>query len=193
MPILAACRSRSNAASSPSDDIDAAVRRVLLLKEKLGLFDDPYRRGAKPDDASARANRRRLARDVGARSLVLLKNEGGVLPLSKSLRRIALIGPLANSSSDMRGPWHAAAGAESSITVLAGLREALPDIEITYSQGVGIEDDSLAGIKAAVDCVHQADAILLCLGESAALSGEAASRADPCLPGRQRELAEADR
>jgi beta-glucosidase len=172
-------------------EIDAAVRRVLLLKEKLGLFDDPTRRGAKPDDAGARAKRRRLARDVGARSLVLLKNDGAVLPLSKSYRRIALIGPFADSSSDMRGPWHAAEGADGPLTVLAGLREALPDIDIACSKGVGIEDDSLAGIAAAVDCVLQADAILLCLGESAALSGEAASRADPCLPGRQRALAEA--
>jgi beta-glucosidase len=172
-------------------EIDAAVRRVLTLKERLGLFADPYRRGAKANDASHRAHRRRLARDVAARSLVLLKNDGAALPLSKAYRRLALIGPLADSSADMRGPWHAAAGVNDPITVLAGLREALPDIDITYTKGVEIEDDSLAGIAAAVDSVSQADAILLCFGESAALSGEAASRADPCLPGRQRELAEA--
>ncbi len=171
-------------------EIDAAVRRVLLLKEKLGLFDDPYRRGAMPDDASLRAKRRHLARDVAARSLVLLKNENAVLPLSNAYRRLALIGPVADSSSDMRGPWHAAAAANDPITVLAGLREALPDVNIVTSQGVGVEDDDLLGIVAAVDCVPEADAILLCLGESAALSGEAASRADPCLPGHQRALAD---
>jgi len=91
----------------------------------------------------------------------------------------------------MRGLWHAAAGAEGHITVLAGLREAFPDTDITYSCAVGIEDGTIAGIAAAVDLAHQADAIVLCLGEGSAMSGEGASRADPGLPGRQRELAEA--
>ena len=173
------------------DEIDRAVHRVLLLKDKLGLFDDPYRRGAKPEGTSVVTSRRRLARDIGARSLVLLKNDGGVLPLSQSIRRIALIGPFIDSSSEMRGPWTAAAAPEGHIGMLAGLREALPGTEIIHSPGVGIDDDNSTGIPAAIERVHQADAILLCLGEGAAMSGEAASRADPGLPGRQRELAEA--
>ena len=172
-------------------EIDRAVRRVLLLKDKLGLFDDPYRRDAKPERADTLAGRRHLAREIGARSIVLLKNDRGVLPLSKSIRRIALIGPFIDSSREMRGPWAAAAEPEGHIGILAGLREALPGAEIIYSPGVGIDDDNFTDIPAAVELVHQAEAILLCLGEAVATSGEAASRAHPGLPGRQRELAEA--
>ncbi len=173
------------------NEIDSAVRRVLLLKDKLGLFDDPYRRGPKPERATVLANRRRLAREIGARSIVLLKNDGSALPLSKSVRHVALIGPFADSPKEMLGPWSAAAGPEDHVGILAGIREALPGIEVTYSLGVGIEDHNLAGIPAAVELAYQAEAILLCLGEGATMSGEAASRANPDLPGRQRELAEA--
>ena len=86
------------------EEIDAAVRRVLILKERLGLFEDPYRRGAKPDTAAALAKRRRLAREVGSRSLVLLKNESDTLPLA-AVHTLALIGPLANAGPEMGGPW----------------------------------------------------------------------------------------
>lgn len=173
------------------DDIDAAVRRVLLLKERLGLFEEPYRRSVMPNNASALASRRRLARDVARRSFVLLKNDGGALPLSKSIRRLALIGPFADSSAEMFGPSDAAAGPEGAITVLAGLREALPHIDVACSLAVEIEDGTIAGIEVAVDLARQSDAIVLCLGEGSAMTGEGASRADPGLPGRQRELAEA--
>ncbi|MHB8884230.1 MAG: glycoside hydrolase family 3 N-terminal domain-containing protein [Methylovirgula sp.] len=172
-------------------EIDSAVRRVLLLKEKLGLFDDPYHRGSKPERADTLASRRHLAREIGARSIVLLKNDRGALPLPKSIRRIALIGPFIDSSREMRGPWSAAAEPEGHVGILAGFRAALPGAEVISSPGVGIDDDNSTGISAAVELVHQAERILLCLGEAAATSGEAASRANPGLPGRQRELAEA--
>src|SRR6202789_3315133 len=87
-----------------SADIDESVRRVLTLKSKLGLFDDPYRRGAEPESHEALGVRRRLARAAAARSLVLLKNEANALPLPGGVR-IALIGPLADAPRDMRGPW----------------------------------------------------------------------------------------
>ena len=120
-------------------DVDASVRRVLLLKEKLGLFDDPYRRGAKAEGASAITSRRQLARDIACRSLVLLKNEGPALPLPDAARKIAIIGPLADAASEMRGPWWAAAGPEGHVSVLAGMRDALPEAELTYARGVEIE------------------------------------------------------
>jgi beta-glucosidase len=165
--------------------IDTAVRRVLSLKDKLGLFDDPYRRGSEPEAA----NGRHLAREIGARSIVLLKNEGGVLPLSKSVRRVALIGPFADSPKEMLGPWPAAGDSGSIVGLLSAIREALPGTEVACSSGVG--DRELAGIPAAVALAREADAILLCLGEGAGMSGEGASRVDPGLPGRQRALAEA--
>lgn len=178
-------------------EVDTAVRRVLRLKERLGLFDDPYRRGSRRETVETVARRKELARSVARRSVVLLKNDGGVLPLSPSARRIALIGPLADAASEMRGCWAAACGPEGHVSVLAALRDALPRTEIRHAAGVSLDfglsvdgaDDN--GIDAAVELCDGTDVILLCLGEAAAMSGEAASRAHLDLPGRQRALAEA--
>lgn len=167
------------------DEIDVAVRRVLALKERLGLFDDPYRRGRAV--AGETPQRRALARTVGARALVLLKNEGNVLPLAA--RKIALIGPLADAGSEMCGPWAGAGDPAHSVSVLQGLTEARFDVR--HAPGVSIEKDDLSGIAAALALCADADAILLCLGEAALMSGEAASRAHLGLPGRQQELADA--
>jgi beta-glucosidase len=172
-------------------EIDQSVRRVLILKERLGLFEDPYLRGKSQESAGARAQRRHLARQIAARSLVMLKNAGDVLPLSHSARRVAVIGPLANASAEMRGVWWGAAGPEGHVTVLEGLRAALPDAEILHSEGVGIESADFSGIAGGVDHCAAADAIILCLGEAAVMSGEASSRAHLGLPGIQRRLSEA--
>jgi beta-glucosidase len=173
------------------EDIDTAVRRVLTLKERLGLFDDPYRRGATAESAAVLAQRRALARSVGARAAVLLKNANAVLPLADSVRRLALIGPLADAAGEMRGPWWAAGVDEGQVSVLQGFTAELPGVEILYAQGVPIEGDDTSGIAVALEPVRVADALVLCLGEGATMSGEAASRTDPGLPGQQRALAEA--
>ena len=173
------------------DEIDTAVRRVLRLKEQLGLFDDPYRRGATPEEETAVARRRTLARSVAARAIVMLKNDHDTLPLAGSVRRLCVIGPLADAAAEMRGPWWAAGEAEANISVVAGLRQGLPGTEILHAPGVAINDQARDGIAAAVDLCDGADAILLCLGEGATMSGEAASRAYPELPGQQHALAEA--
>src|SRR5882724_1341000 len=107
-------------------EIDESVVRVLTLKEQLGLFDDPYRRGARPESAAALERRRQLARAVGARAIVMLKNDKQTLPLTGSLRRLAVIGPLADAPVEMRGPWWGAADPEGPISVVAGLRAILP-------------------------------------------------------------------
>jgi beta-glucosidase len=172
-------------------EIDESVRRVLKLKEQLGLFDDPYRRGAIPESASALTNRRQLARAVGARAIVMLKNDGETLPLAGSLRRVAVIGPLADAPAEMRGPWGGAAGADGQVSVVAGLRAVLPESQVLHAAGVAIESEDVSGITAALDLCVTADAILLCLGEAATMSGEAASRAHLGLPGKQRQFAEA--
>jgi beta-glucosidase len=171
-------------------EIDAAVRRVLTLKERLGLFDDPYRRGATAETAAAIANRRRIAREVSARSIVMLKNERDTLPFG-SVRRLALIGPLANAPAEMGGPWGAAQDAASHVSVLAGLQNALADVEILHESGVDIQGEATTGIPAALALCDRAEAIVLCVGEAANMSGEAASRAQLDLPGRQRAFAEA--
>jgi beta-glucosidase len=172
------------------EEIDTAVRRVLTLKERLGLFEKPYGRGAKPEAPAAIARRRRLARDVGARSIVMLTNERNTLPLG-SVRKLALIGPLADAGPQMGGPWGAAQEPEKHVSVLQGLRNALGNtVEILHSEGVSISGDDTSGVTAAVSLCDDADAVVLCVGEGANMSGEAASRAYLDLPGQQRAFAE---
>ncbi|WP_418119746.1 glycoside hydrolase family 3 N-terminal domain-containing protein [Variovorax sp. 350MFTsu5.1] len=173
------------------EEIDASVRRVLRLKEQLGLFDDPYRRGATPEPAQAITERRAVARDAARKAIVMLKNERDTLPLPASAKTLCVIGPLADASTEMKGPWWGAGEHEPAVTVLAGLRAALPQTEIRHAPGVAIESDDDSGIDAAVALCDGADAVLLCLGERATMSGEAASRATPALAGRQQALAEA--
>ncbi|MGH8137050.1 MAG: glycoside hydrolase family 3 N-terminal domain-containing protein [Steroidobacteraceae bacterium] len=173
------------------EEINAAVRRVLVLKERLGLFDDPYRRGSRREPPQTVRQRRQLARSVATRALVMLKNENDTLPFSQPLHRLCVLGPLADAAIEMRGCWSAAGVAEDQVTVMAGLRLGLPDSEIAYAAGVEITGEDRSGIAAAVALCTGAGAIVLCLGEAAAMSGEAASRASPELPGQQRALAEA--
>jgi beta-glucosidase len=172
-------------------EIDESVRRVLTLKEQLGLFEDPYRRGATPESAAALARRRQLARAVGARAIVMLKNDQETLPLAHATRRLAVVGPLADASVEMRGPWWGAADADGLVSVVAGLRAVLPQSQVLHAPGVAIEGEDVSGIAAALDLCATADAIVLCVGEAASMSGEAACRAHLGLPGRQRQLAEA--
>jgi beta-glucosidase len=170
------------------EDIDAAVRRILVLKMRLGLFDDPYRRTRRrctPSDAA-----KKLALDAARRAITLLTNDG-ILPLGEKIRRIAVVGPLADAREEMVGPWTLAADPRQCSSILEGLRAALPDREVVHEQGVTIKDDDVSGIGAARALCENADAVILCVGEAARMSGEAASRARPGLPGRQRELAEA--
>lgn len=168
-------------------DIDASVRRVLVLKERLDLFQDPYRRGRAVPDAAATAARRALAREVGARALVLMKNDRNALPLKG--KRIALIGPLADAAGEMRGPWWSVGKPEECVSVLDGLRTA--GLDMRHATGGSIESGTPADITAATALCDDADAIILCLGEAATMSGEAASRAHLGLPGVQQQLADA--
>jgi len=174
--------------------IDLAVERVLALKAKLGLFDNPYRRCGKTDAAETAAGvgaRRQLAREAARRSIVLLKNSDHVLPLRDGVGSIAVIGPLADAKGHMLGPWSAAGVSEEAVPILDGLREALPATTISLAQGCGIDEIEPASKARALEVAARGDIIVLCLGESKTMSGEAASRARPGLPTAQRELARA--
>jgi beta-glucosidase len=173
------------------DEIDACVRRVLTLKERLGLFADPYRRGSVKETPAVLDSRRALAREAGARSIVMTRNERETLPWARSVHRVCVIGPLGDAPEQMRGCWAAAGYEARHVGLLEGLRNALPDADLRVAKGVEIAGDERGGIAAALEICNGADAILLCLGESADMSGEAASRATPELPGQQRVLAEA--
>jgi beta-glucosidase len=171
----------------PMSRIDEAVRRILRLKARLGLFDRPY-----ADEARERAvllSREHLAaaREIAGRSLVLLKNEGGVLPLGKDLGSIAVIGPLADDRETAMGPWKGDGRAEDVVTLLAGVRSRFAG-RVSYARGCEAEGDDASGIAEAVRIARQSDAAIVAVGETAAMSGEAASRASLDLTGRQADL-----
>jgi beta-glucosidase len=170
--------------------LDEAVRRVLTLKLRLGLFDDPFRDGSKKQDG-AHPNRRKLARDAAQRSIVLLQNKGDVLPLRGDTGRLAVLGPLADNPGEMLGPWYAAGQAKDMIGFLTGIKEALPGWDIAHVAGCGVEEEDTSSFAEAMEAAAKADTVILCLGEHLHMSGEAASRARPILPEPQRRFAEA--
>ncbi|HUS63723.1 MAG TPA: glycoside hydrolase family 3 N-terminal domain-containing protein [Kofleriaceae bacterium] len=164
--------------------IDQAVRRVLEAKRRLGLFDDPFRYAdaARERQRILTAEHRAAARAMARESIVLLENRGGVLPLSRDLRSVAVIGALADSRQVPLGPWSVPGRAEDVVTVLEGVRRALPEARVTHA------GDDIAG---AVKLARRADAVVLVVGETDTMSGEAKSRTDLRLPGGQLELARA--
>ncbi|MBK5945112.1 beta-glucosidase [Rhodobacter veldkampii DSM 11550] len=172
------------------DQIDAAVLRVLALKQRLGLFADPFR-GLGADAPPAGVRFRALAREAAGKAMVLLKNEGAVLPLTCSGGPIAVIGPLADAAEEMLGAWSGAGRAEDCVTFRAGLAAGFPDRALRYAEGAGIESGTAAMIAAAVATAQGADTVLLCAGEARAMSGEASCRGAPVLPEPQLDLARA--
>ncbi|MDQ2985009.1 MAG: glycoside hydrolase family 3 C-terminal domain-containing protein, partial [Actinomycetota bacterium] len=171
--------------------IDDAVRRILRVKFRAGLFDHPYvdvsqvaAKTMTPDDVAAE-------RRAAARSMVLLKNSGGTLPLSTGLSSIAVIGPLANSKADPLGPWSGVGRTEDVVTVRDGVKAAVPAATVTYAQGCDVPCTSTAGFAEAVGAAQAADATVLVVGESADMSGEASSRSSIDLPGQQMALVNA--
>lgn len=172
--------------------IDEAVRRVLRIKFRLGLFEKPYGEEARERNSIFTPEHLALARQTAARSFVLLKNEGNVLPLNKTLKSIAVIGPLANSQKDVIGSWSGDGKPEDSVTLLAGVKSKVaPGTVVKYAQGCDIGGASSDGFDEAVGIARDSDAVILALGESAEMSGEAASRSSLDLPGRQLDLARA--
>ncbi|HMA14726.1 MAG: beta-glucosidase BglX [Bacteroidota bacterium] len=194
------------------DEIDAACRRVLQAKQRLGLFEDPYRglaEGARP--VALTSESRRLARTAAAKSCVLLKNDGA-LPLARDGRTIALVGPLADSRANMQGTWAVSARPEDSVTVLEGVRAAAGKrCRVLHAKGANIVDDpNLAArlnvfgetfaidarspedmIAEAVALASQADVVVACVGEAKEHAGESATRSALGLPGSQGALVRA--
>ncbi len=173
--------------------VDDAVRRVLTAKLRLGLFDDPYRYSdaARETAQTLTPSHRDAARRLARECIVLLKNEGDVLPLAKDLKRLAVIGALADDAPSFLGGWSGVGRAEDVITVLDGIRKALPNAEVRFECGAHWKDDDTTGIAAAVEAAREADAVILVIGEHCSQSAEASSRASLELPGGQLELAKA--
>ena len=193
--------------------IDQACRRVLEAKYRLGLFQDPYRGVT---EARAKATEMKPeyladARDIARRTLVLLKNDKQTLPLKNTVN-IAVVGPLADRSRDMIGSWSGAGEGSQAVSILQGIKNVGgPGVRVTYAQGANVTDDDQlikrlnadrgeltidprpaeALIAEAVQAAQGADVVVAVVGESQGMTGEAASRADIGLPGRQLDLLKA--
>ncbi|WP_019996305.1 glycoside hydrolase family 3 N-terminal domain-containing protein [Aureimonas ureilytica] len=172
-------------------EIETSVRRVLQLKERLGLFDDPMRGLRDQGAAPLLAEHRPLAREAARRSAVLLSNRNDILPIAANPLRIAMVGPLGDAPTDMMGSWSGAGEARDSVTFLRGLREARPDCDIGYARGVGVDEAEEGGPDAALELARAADLVILAIGEARDMSGEAASRTGLDLPGDQANFARA--
>jgi len=177
----------------PMARLDQAVRRVLRVKAALGLFDDPFRR-IDPKRETARVGtsaNRAVAREAARRSIVMLKNEGGLLPLPQD-RKIALIGPFAEGKHDLIGPWNVYGSDNDAVDLATGLRAmAGSNARITVVAGSRVEAPLNGGIAAAVTAARAADIVVLAIGEGQDMSGEAESRVDIVVPAAQQALAEA--
>ena len=172
--------------------IDEAVRRILRIKFRLGLFNRPFTNEAREPTALLRPESIRLAREIAGRSMVLLKNERETLPLNKNIGSVAVIGPLADDRRTPLGWWSGDGKEENTVTPLAGIKAKVsPQTKVLYAKGCEVKDDSTAGFQEAVNIAKQADVAILFVGETHDMVGEAASRASLDLPGRQMELVQA--
>ena len=172
--------------------IDEAVRRILRVKFRLGLFERPYTDEGRESAAIFNSQNLAAAREVAARSMVLLKNDRDVLPLSKEARTIAVIGPLADNRMAMIGSWSGDGRGEDAVSLLDGIRaKVAATTRIIYAKGCDVTGDDATGFADAIRIASQADAVVLAIGEGPDMSGEAASRTSLDLPGRQLDLAKA--
>ena len=172
--------------------LDEAVRRILRIKFRLGLFDKPYADEARERATILSRENRAAAREIAARSMVLLKNERDILPLSKGMKSIAVVGPLADSQKDMIGSWNGDGKIEDAVTLLAGIKaKAGSGTKITYVKGCDVEGNATDGINEAARAASDADVTIVAVGESAEMSGEASSRSSLDVPGRQLDLVKA--
>lgn len=172
------------------EDIDRACRNVLNMKYKLGLFENPYRYC---DTLRAKRILKHpkyfeASHEVAKRSIVLLKNEENVLPISKETKVIALIGPMATNKRNQLGTWHTGGREETVTPIHEAFFKEFPQSKIIVEEGCGFEGNDRSRFAQAVAAARQADVVVMCMGEQEFESGEAASKTDLRLAAIQREL-----
>ena len=193
------------------EQLDDLVRPILAAKYHLGLFDHPYADGTDATHAEMLAKHREAARTAATRTAVLLRNEGGVLPLMKTVKKIAVIGPLGNRKDELNGPWSLSAKGDDTVSVMEGLRAKLPGAKVEFAEGVQIRkafpssfdgmigpkaetpwtaDEAAQEMKKALDVAKNSDVVVMALGELTVMDFEYSSRSSMALPGAQQELLE---
>lgn len=169
--------------------LNGEVRKVLVQKYRLGLFDNPFKYCTPEKEANellTEANRS-AAREVARKAIILLKNDG-IVP-ARIPGKIALIGPLADAKRDMDGNWTVATATDVAVTLLEALKQRYPESEVVVAKGCAAEGMDKSGFREALEAARSADLVLLALGERWGMTGEARSRGDIHLPGVQEELA----
>ena len=188
------------------ETLNQAVRNILRVKFKLGLFENPFKYidEAREKETMLKPEHRALAREVATKSIVLLKNENGLLPLSKSLKTVAVVGALAESKRDMLGEWEMVGMPDDVITPLDAIQSTLKNSSVLYAKGYPLPSPAWKKIKGeakepteaelmalrneALAIAKRADVILAVVGETADITAEAHSRADIGLPKAQEDL-----
>ncbi|HRG18265.1 MAG TPA: glycoside hydrolase family 3 N-terminal domain-containing protein [Flavobacterium lutivivi] len=176
------------------DIVDDAVRRILRKKFELGLFENPFRYSDVERQKAQMNNpeHTKIAREVAAKSIVLLKNEKGILPLSKDLKTIAFIGPMVKPKRANHGFWAIDVKEIDSSYIVSQWEGLVNKIgkksKLLYAKGCGINNDDKSGFKEAIDIANQSDVIIVSIGERHDMSGEAKSRSTINIPGVQEEL-----
>lgn len=176
----------------PIEPVNDAVRRILRIKFEIGLFEHPY-----PDPAMAKSGLmlpeyRKVSREAAREAIVLLKNDRNILPLSRNIESIAVIGPLADSKPDMLGCWPCQGKPAPVVTLLAGIKSAAsPQTKVMYAEGCGVRDTSRSGFAEAIVAAKESDVVVIAVGERAEMTGEAESRSSLDLPGVQEDLVKA--
>ena len=178
----------------PVSLIDDAVSRILRKKYELGLFEDPYK-FINPQRERTMLNRPEnvdFARDMARKSMVLLKNDKQLLPLSKDLKTIALIGPLVKARKELKGFWSLDVDKDQGLVSLwDGMQKQAGLTKLVYAQGCDLTDMSRVGFADALAAARQADVVVMAMGEKPDMTGEAKSKSNIHLPGIQEELIKA--
>ncbi len=169
--------------------IDEAVRRILRLKFKLGLFDNPYIKELPENERYYQSESIAVAQQLAEESMVLLKNNEMVLPISKDIKKIALIGPMVKDSINIMGSWEGQGVTNAVETIFEGFqKEFTGKASLNYAVGCGFEGNDQSGFKEALEMANKSDIVVLCLGEMKKWSGENASRSTIALPAIQHQL-----
>ncbi|PVV53483.1 beta-glucosidase BglX [Chryseobacterium sp. HMWF035] len=173
--------------------IDDAAKRILVKKFEMGLFDDPYRFSSEKRQQEQTNNQenRKFGREFGSKSIVLLKNEKSILPLSRSVKTVALIGPFGKETSANHGFWSVAFKDDNQriVTQFDGIKNQLDkNSTLLYAKGANVDDQDRSMFAEAVETAKKADVVIMTLGEGHAMSGEAKSRSNIHFSGVQEDL-----